>query len=62
MSACVDLRFFCSEGIVSLANKSKNSGSKPQGGESSLRKEIRGIVFLLLVIVLGVSLLSFHPA
>ncbi|HEX9910038.1 MAG TPA: DNA translocase FtsK 4TM domain-containing protein [Desulfatiglandales bacterium] len=28
----------------------------------SLRKEIRGIVFLLLVIVLGVSLLSFHPA
>jgi len=27
-----------------------------------LRKEIRGIVFLLLVIVLGVSLLSFHPA
>jgi S-DNA-T family DNA segregation ATPase FtsK/SpoIIIE len=27
-----------------------------------LRKEIRGIVFLLLVIVLGVSLLSYHPA
>jgi len=45
-----------------LSNKSKNSGSKPQGGERSLRKEIRGIVFLLLVIVLGVSLLSFHPA
>ena len=27
-----------------------------------MRKEIRGIVFLLLVIILGVSLLSFHPA
>ena len=27
-----------------------------------MRKEIRGIVFLLLAIVLGVSLLSFHPA
>ena len=27
-----------------------------------MRKEIRGILFLLLVIVLGVSLLSFHPA
>jgi S-DNA-T family DNA segregation ATPase FtsK/SpoIIIE len=27
-----------------------------------LRKEIRGIVFLLLMIVLGVSLLSYHPA
>jgi len=27
-----------------------------------LRREIRGIVFLLLVIVLGVSLLSFHPS
>lgn len=27
-----------------------------------MRKEIRGIVFLLLMIVLGVSLLSYHPA
>jgi S-DNA-T family DNA segregation ATPase FtsK/SpoIIIE len=45
-----------------LSNKSKNSGGKPQDGVGALRKEIRGIVFLLLVIVLGVSLLSFHPA
>jgi S-DNA-T family DNA segregation ATPase FtsK/SpoIIIE len=44
-----------------LANRTKIPGKSEKGGKP-LRKEIWGIFFLLLVIMLGVSLFSFHPA
>jgi len=44
-----------------LSNRSKSVNVDKTGGKS-LRKEIRGVFFLLLVIMLGVSLFSFHPA
>lgn len=44
-----------------MGNRAK-AVNKSDKGEKPLRKEIRGIVFLLLVIMLGVSLFTFHPA
>jgi S-DNA-T family DNA segregation ATPase FtsK/SpoIIIE len=44
-----------------LGNRSKAMNKTEKAGRP-LRKEIRGIFFLLLVIMLGVSLFSFHPA
>jgi S-DNA-T family DNA segregation ATPase FtsK/SpoIIIE len=42
-----------------LAKKGKN---EPQGPLKPVRKEIRAIVFLLIALILGVSLFSYHPA
>jgi S-DNA-T family DNA segregation ATPase FtsK/SpoIIIE len=44
-----------------LANRSRNA-SKSKSQSRPMSKEIRGIVFLLIAIILGVSLFSFHPA
>ncbi len=41
--------------------RKKASERNPQPGSHPIRKEIRGLVLLLLAIVLGVSLLSYHP-
>lgn len=43
-----------------MSPKSKSS-TEPQKQSEPIRKEIRGIIFLLIVIVLGVSLFSYHP-
>lgn len=39
----------------------KNNNSQPPEPSRPLKREIQGLIFLLLVIVLGVSLFSFHP-
>jgi S-DNA-T family DNA segregation ATPase FtsK/SpoIIIE len=44
-----------------LANRSRNS-NKSKTQSRPMRKEIRGLVFLLIAIILGVSLFSFHLA
>ena len=44
---------------LSRKGKAKNRQANPP---HPLRKEIRGLVFLLLAIVLGVSLFTYHPA
>jgi S-DNA-T family DNA segregation ATPase FtsK/SpoIIIE len=49
------------EESFSLSHRSKVE-NKTEKGNKPLRKEIRGIFFLLLVVMLGVSLFSFHPA
>ena len=43
-----------------MSPKSKSS-TEPQKQSEPIRKEIRGIIFLLIVIILGVSLFSYHP-
>ena len=45
---------------MTLAKKTTAANSTPRP-PSPIRKEIRGIIFLLLVIILGVSLFSYHP-
>ncbi len=43
-----------------MAKKTKKTGV-PAAGYGPIRKEIKGIIFLLIAILLGVSLFSYHP-
>ncbi|MFC1494673.1 DNA translocase FtsK [Thermodesulfobacteriota bacterium] len=43
-----------------MEKKAKKAGV-PATGYGPIRKEIKGIIFLLICIILGVSLFSFHP-
>ena len=43
-----------------LAKKSSKTAS-PKDVTEPIRKEIKGIIFLLIALILGVSLLSYHP-
>ena len=43
-----------------MTRKGKKSPPKPSA-PSPIRREIRGIVFLLIALILGVSLFSYHP-
>ncbi|MDP6178600.1 MAG: DNA translocase FtsK 4TM domain-containing protein, partial [Desulfatiglandales bacterium] len=43
---------------MSRKSKSKN---KPETHSEPISKEIKGIIFLLIAIILGVSLFSFYP-
>jgi len=44
-----------------LARKTKNKEKTQQKQPTPIRREIRGIIFTLIVVILGVSLFSFHP-
>ena len=43
-----------------MSKKSK-SKTKTKGPQEPIRKEIRGIIFFLIALILGVSLFSYHP-
>ncbi|MBN2123849.1 MAG: DNA translocase FtsK 4TM domain-containing protein, partial [Deltaproteobacteria bacterium] len=43
-----------------MSKKNRNN-SKAEEPAHPIRREIRGILFLLIALVLGVSLFSFHP-
>ncbi len=44
-----------------MARKTKSKGKNQQKDPAPIRGEIRGIIFTLIVIILGVSLFSYHP-
>ena len=44
-----------------MTTKTKNKGKIPEGQAAPIRREIRGIIFTLIVVILGVSLFSYHP-
>ena len=44
-----------------MVKKTKNTGFKTTD-YGHIRKEIKGIIFLLITILLGVSLFSYHPS
>ncbi|MBW1771957.1 MAG: DNA translocase FtsK 4TM domain-containing protein [Deltaproteobacteria bacterium] len=44
-----------------MARKTKNKEKTQQKQPTPIRREIRGIIFTLIVVILGVSLFSFHP-
>lgn len=44
-----------------MTRKSKNNGQKEIAAEHPLRKEIQGLLFLLVALFLGGSLLFYHP-
>ncbi len=47
---------------MSSKKKKPLAQADTQGGHSPIRKEIRGILYLLVAMVLGVSLGSYHPS
>lgn len=45
-----------------MSKKTKNTGTIPQKEPAPIRREIRGIIFTLIAVILGVSLFSYHPS
>ncbi len=44
-----------------MAKRAKKTKTPSKGHPEPIRKEIRGIIFLLVAVLLGVSLFSYHP-